>query len=79
MIQSEYNESSKDLENLESDQQELLSTLATLDEEFQALLSCFSVPAESLVGPSESLSKDQAIMRVQNLGAFADRTLAPKL
>ena len=79
MIQNEYNESSKDLENLESEQQELLSTLATLDEEFQALLSSLSVPADSLVGPSESISKDQAIMRVQNLGAFADRTLAPKL
>lgn len=31
MIQNEYNESSKDLEKLESEQQELISTLTTLD------------------------------------------------
>ena len=79
MILNEYNESSQDLENLESEQEELLTTLSTLNEDFQALLSSLSIPAESLAGPSESLDKGQAIMKVQNLGAFADRTLAPKL
>lgn len=79
MILNEYNESSQDLENLESEQEELLTTLETLNEDFQALLSSLSIPAESLAGTSESLDKGQAIMKVHNLGVFADRTLAPKL
>ena len=58
MLQNEYNESSKDLENLESEQQELISTLTALDEDFEALLSSLSFSAESLVGPSESVPKD---------------------
>lgn len=51
MILNEYNESSQDLETLESEQEELLNTLETLNEDFQALLSSLSIPAESLAGP----------------------------
>jgi hypothetical protein len=79
MLHNEYNESSQDLETLESEQEKLLSTLSTLDSDFKELLSSLSIPAESLVGLSESLTKDQAITKVQSLGAFADRTLGPKL
>jgi hypothetical protein len=79
MILNEYNESSQDLETLESEQNDLLTTLGTLNEDFEALLSSLSIPAESLAGPSESLDKGQAIIKVQNLGIFADNTLVPKL
>ena len=42
-------------------------------------MSSLSIPAERLAGPSESLTKGEAIIKVQSLGVFAERTLAPKL